>query len=168
VTLAAAAQAADPFAWFLAAWHIIWPIATTVGTLIATGWGLVKAWPMIRRVFTVTDIITGLPEQLADLKASDVVKLAAIGELKSTLDRHIADAAVATARWSEREDGLDRILAEVQDVKYVVKSNGGGSIKDAVQRIEERGVRIEEVVTTLPTVLPNVIIPIINKQEATL
>lgn len=121
---------------FLHVWAFLWPIASTVGTLAAAGWALLQAWPFIRRTFAVTDIVSKLPEQIAELKAGDEVKLAAIAEVKSTLDQHIAATADAAQRWLEREQGIDKLLADVAEVKHEVKHNGGTSIKDAVARIE--------------------------------
>lgn len=138
ILLAVASQPESPLAWLAGAWAVFWPIASTIGTIVAFLWAVVKSWPLIKRTFGIVDIVTSLPEQLAELKAADAVKLAAIQEVKATLDAHIVDTAAATIRWSRREDGIDSLLRDMAEVKHEVKHNGGSSIKDAVARIEDQ------------------------------
>lgn len=118
------------------AWVFLWPILSTLGTVVAAVWAVVQAWPFIRRTFAVTDIVASLPEQLAELRASDQVKLAAIAEVKATLDSHIAATRLGTEEWNEMKDGLKTLLVNQEKVIHEVQHNGGTSIKDAVARIE--------------------------------
>ncbi len=150
-------------AWLAGAWAFAWPIVTTIGTIIACVWGVVQAWPAIRRVFRITDIIVALPEQLNDLKASTVevkeelarteaAKLAAIAGVKFALDTHIAETRDGTKSWYAMKDDLAKLIAPIEDIHHEVKHNGGTSIKDAVARIERT-------VSILPVIAP-VIAPV--------
>lgn len=121
---------------FLTVWHVVWPIVTTVGTVLAATWAVIQAWPYIRRTFAVTDIVASLPEQLAELKAADALKLAAIAEVKSSLDQHIEATRLGSAEWNEMKGDLRQLILTAEEVRHEVKHNGGSSMKDAVARIE--------------------------------
>lgn len=74
-----------------------------------------KAFPWVKRAVKLVDELTGLPEEVADVKAK--------------LTEHIEGADQKTDLLNEIAEGLGVVVAEV-------KNNGGGSLKDSTHRIE--------------------------------
>lgn len=126
-----------------------------LSTLIAVG---VKFWPILTRTVDFIQTLIELPARLDSIDESAKTINTTInangqilGRTVDKLDTHIAAAAQQVVML-ERHDRViqrfDQVLADIDEkvgvVKHEVKNNGGGSMKDAVDRSESRLSRLEQ------------------------
>lgn len=82
----------------------------------------------------VAEAIPGALERLAEIEKSQASTELNTEALWQSVNRH--------------SEQVEYLIGEVHEVKAEVKPNGGGSIKDTVNRIEERLAVVEDVLST--------------------
>lgn len=116
-----------------------------------------KFWSWMNAFVKTVDVITVLPQKFADLAAKDQEKLVAIEKVRTDLlaadaeklrlitnldnkfDAHLEETRVGRDEWDSMKGTLHELVSGVGEIRYEVKNNGGGSLKDQNDRIE-RGV----------------------------
>lgn len=86
-------------------------------------------WAWIRRFIDTVDVIAGLPAKLTSIDEK-------ISKGAKKLDDHLKDAGVKTDLLFAVDNRTKVLIGIAEDVRYEVKNNGGGSVKDTVERIE--------------------------------
>lgn len=95
----------------------------------AFGWnGIFWAW--LTRFLATVDVIATLPVTLREIDEK-------IDKNAGKLDNHLIDAKVKTDLLIEVDRRTRALVDIAEDVRYEVKNNGGGSMKDSVDQIKE-------------------------------
>lgn len=129
-------------------------VTALVGSIVGIVLAVPKLWGFLSRFVKTVDIIQTLGDKddakleaiqqiKVDLAVADKEKLDAIAEVKHTIDTYVtrlSDHLIVAGDQAKLLHTLDRrtvsMLEVMADVRYEVKNNGGGSVKDSVDRIE--------------------------------
>lgn len=93
------------------------------------GWNGVF-WAWLTRFLATVDVIATLPVTLREIDMK-------IDKNSKRLDDHLRDAVVKTGLLVEVDKRTRSLVEIAEDVRYEVKNNGGGSMKDSVDQIRD-------------------------------
>jgi hypothetical protein len=125
-------------------------ICIVVATALVTGIVLlVKFWPVITQVVTIGTALADLPVDMAELKLDISTLKTGQAEGHKSFEEHLVDSKTKTELLNSVDDRLDRIEAKAGVAAHQTTNNGGGSMKDAVDRSEARLKRVESALSVI-------------------